>query len=447
MSNKRVVESKYVPREWAIPFHMRPLREAIMVCHRRAGKTVACINDVIDKAIQCRLPMPMYGYVAPFYSQAKTIAWRYLKYFTEGIAVKVLESELSVVLHNGAVVRLFGADNPDSLRGLYFDGVILDEYAQMQPRIFTQIIAPALVDRKGWIVFIGTPAGPNHFFEQWEMAHANGDWYRLMLKASESGIIPPDELLRVKRMMDDDEYRQEFECDFHAANRGAYYSKLINEIESTNIGIFPFREDLPILTAWDIGYSDDTSIWFFQSIGNNEFIIGDFFSESGYSVDDVLGELRAKDYMFGDGHLPHDAKNKSFQTGKSTMELLHEAKFRAKLVPSLSVQDGIQAVRKTLPKCYFNIGNEKVREGLYALRAYSRKWDDKKQAFMQTPQHDWSSHPADAFRMFALAMNPHAAKQGAQSIVNRMSPRGPGNVLCLDNLYRDRENRPKRVRI
>jgi hypothetical protein len=387
--------------------------------------------------------MPMYGYIAPFYSQAKAIAWRYLKLFTKDITEKVLESELSIMLLNGAVIRLFGADNPDSLRGLYFDGVILDEYAQMAPRLFGEVIAPTLADRKGWAVFIGTPAGMNHFYEIWEDAQHDPLWFTGMLKASESGIIDAEELAQLRNMpgSDEDTYRQEFECDFHAANRGAYYAKILNELESTNMGSFPYNPEYPVLTAWDIGYSDDTSIWFYQTNGK-EFKFIDFFTVSGYSVDDVLGFLRTKPYAYGTGYLPHDAKNKSFQTGKSVRELMWADGFKTQLVANMSVQDGIQAVRKTLPMCYFNTDNPDVRVGVNALRAYQREWDDKKRMLKEAPKHDWSSNPADAFRMFALAMNPTATKRGSQ-VINTSKLKNPsgGNVLCLENLFADHARR------
>jgi hypothetical protein len=347
-------------------------------------------------------------------------------------------------LHNGAIIRLFGADNPDSLRGLYFDGVILDEYAQMSPRLFGEVIAPTLVDRHGWVVFIGTPQGMNHFYELWEDAANDPRWFTLMLRASESGIISSEDLERLKTMpgSDEDTYRQEFECDFHAANRGAYYAKLLNQLEPTNVGLFPWDPDRQVLTAWDIGFSDDTSIWFFQANGR-EFKMIDFFTVAGYSVDDVLGFLRTKPYAYGMGYLPHDAKNKSFQTGKSVRELLWAANFKTQLVPSLSIQDGIQAVRKTLPNVYFDSTNPDVRVGLNALKAYQREWDDKKRMFKESPKHDWSSNPADAFRMFALAMNPTAAKRGSQ-VIQTTQPKISNNVLCLDQLWEDRKRTQRR---
>lgn len=428
-------------------FHARSERFSVMVMHRRAGKTVMCVNDLIDKAIQNELHLPRYGYVAPFYKQAKEIAWNYLKYYAAPLIEKIMESELSVILTNGAVIRLYGADNPDSLRGVYFDGIVLDEFGDMAPRLFGEVIAPTLADRKGWCVFIGTPKGPNHFMELWEEAADDPRWFKRMLKASESGIIDTDELDMLANLPGSDEntFRQEFECDFHAAIRGSYYGNLLNKLEGEgHMGIYPWDPELPVITCWDIGYTDDTSIWFVQTNGK-EFKIIDFFSESGLSVDDVCDKLMEKPYHYGDFALPHDAKNKSFQTGKSTMELMRARGIKGlRLVPRLSVQDGIQAVRKTLPKVFFNVENDEVRKvGLNALRMYQREWDDKAKKFKDSPKHDWSSNPADAFRMLACFLNPNSVKNNSKQITTSKKPstNGADNVFCLDSLFAEREAR------
>lgn len=442
-------KSPYVPRVQVLGFHARWEKRAVLVFHRRAGKTVACINDLIDKAIQCELMMPMFGYICPLYKQAKSVAWRYLKFYAKGITAKVMESELSIELINGAIIRLFGADNPDALRGMYFDGVVLDEFGDMAPQTWSEVISPTLLDRDGWAVFIGTPKGPNHFRDLWRKACVTKGWFTQMLRASESGIIPKDRLEAERNTPGTDEntYRQEFECDFEAAIRGAYYGDQLNDLEATgHMGNFPFDPNFPVLTAWDIGHSDDTSIWFFQTNGK-EFKIIDFFTGAGYSVDSIVSMLREKGYPYGTHYLPHDAKNKSFQTGKSTLELLIEHKLSVKLVAKLSIQDGIQAVRKTLPNVVFNIENEDVRNGVDALRMYQREWDDKNKRFKDSPKHDWSSNPADGFRYFACAMNPTAAQKGAQSVNPNKRPVPKSNVLNLENLFADRANRPSSGRI
>lgn len=446
MISQNAVSINYKPRAHALDFHARTTKNCIMVWHRRAGKTVACVADLLEKAIRNPLPMPQYAYIAPTYKQAKKIAWRYIKSIGEPIIKKVMESELSVELVNGAVITLFGADNPDSLRGLYFDGVVVDEYGDISPMIFGEILAPAMADRDGWIVFIGTPKGPNHFFELWESSEGHPEWFRKSLKASESGVFTKKRLSAIRNQpgMDEDTYNQEFEVDWHAANKGSYYAKQLNELEAAgHKGVFPWNPKYPVHTGWDLGWSDDTSIWFAQRI-NGRIHIVDFFTVSGYSIEEIVDVLRSKPYIYGEFYLPHDAKSKSLQTGKSIREQLWGLGINSTIVPKLGVQDGIQAVRATLPEVYFNSGNEDVRIGYSALLMYQRQFDETRRVYKQNPLHNWASNPADGFRYLCLGMNGYTAKKEAEPIktVKNQQQRGP--VMCLDNLFSDREASLKR---
>jgi hypothetical protein len=193
-------------------------RYSVIVAHRRLGKTVAVIIHIIQAALKNKLDRPMYGYIAPFYKQAKSIAWEYLKYYTKDIAIRISESELSVTLDlpNKPTIRLFGADHPDSLRGLYFDGICLDEYADMKPTIWTDVLIPALIDRMGWAVFIGTPKGYDAFYEIYQQALRDETWAALHYKATETDIIPAEELEEARKSMGDEQYRREMLCDFTA---------------------------------------------------------------------------------------------------------------------------------------------------------------------------------------------------------------------------------------
>lgn len=201
----------------------------VIVAHRRFGKTVATINHVIKMAIQNNLPSPQYAYVAPLRTQAKLIAWSYLKFYTSVIpGIRVNESELYVELPTkhrsraGPRIYIRGADNPDSLRGLYLDGVVLDEYAQMKPEVFDEIIRPALSDRTGWAIFIGTPKGQNRFYELFLKAQklqedSNSGWYTCMYTVDDSQIIPKEELEAMMVEMTENAIRQELYCDFTAS--------------------------------------------------------------------------------------------------------------------------------------------------------------------------------------------------------------------------------------
>ena len=232
--SKPHIKLLYRPRSVFEDFHGRKQRWGVVVAHRRCGKTVACINELIVKALLEGKEDGRYAYVAPYYSQAKNIAWDYLLRFSKPVMAKANQSELWVELINGARIRLFGADNADSLRGLYLDGIVLDEYADMRPRIWGEIIRPLLADRLGWAVFIGTPKGHNAFWDIYSHATKSEDWYAKTLRASQTGLLPKSELEDAARSMTQDQYLQEFECDFESAILGAYYGKEMRQLTDAN---------------------------------------------------------------------------------------------------------------------------------------------------------------------------------------------------------------------
>ena len=395
----------YAPRGQFRAFHARKQRWACLVAHRRAGKTVACINDLIKRAIVDGKENGRYAYIAPFYSQAKTIAWDYLLRFSEPIRVNANASELWVELINGARIRLFGGDNPDALRGLYLDGVILDEYADMRPRVWGEIIRPLLADRQGWAVFIGTPKGHNAFYDVWRTAQASDSWYASSIRASESGLLPPDELRDARQGMTEDQYEQEFECSFEAAILGAYYGKELKILEdSGRVSDVPHDPTIPVYTAWDLGYHDDTAIWFYQ-VTNSEIHCIDYYSGSGLSVEDYAKAVNERGYRYAKHWLPHDARAKTLASGgRSIIEQLIPllgGVSKLDIVPSLSVQDGIQAARLMLPRVWFDRNN--TYDAFEFLKQYQREWDEDKKTFRDKPRHDFTSHCADAFRMLALS--------------------------------------------
>lgn len=394
--------SPYEVREQFRPLHKRLTRWFIGVAHRRAGKTVADINELVIGAARCKLANPRFAYVAPQLNQAKDIAWTYLKEYTAFIpGVKINESELWIELPGGARIRIYGADNPDRLRGIYLDGVVLDEFGDMDPTIWTQVIRPALSDRKGWACFIGTPKGKNTFHRLWVDAEDDPDWTRLMLKASETGLLDEKELADAAKMMSEDEYAQEYECSFEAAVRGAFYGKEMNEAEgSERITTVPYDPRLLVHTAWDLGVADSTVIWFVQVYGRETRWI-DCVKGEGVGLDWYVRQLRSREYNYGRHYLPHDVEVRELGTGKSRYEVLDGLGLKDMIVvPALPVEDGIQALRMLIATSWFD--KIRCKDGIEALRMYRREWDDKRQEFKKHPLHDWTSHYADAARYFAM---------------------------------------------
>lgn len=380
------------------------------MAHRRAGKTVACVNDLLRAALSCEKQNGRFAYVAPQHNQAKDIAWGYVKQFAGVVpGVEFNESELRADFPNGARIRLYGADNPDRLRGIYLDGVVLDEYADMRPSVWGEIVRPLLTDRQGWAIFIGTPKGKNAFWEVWDHARTADDWFALNLKASSTGLIDQSELDDAKRQMSEDQYAQEFECSFEAAIQGAYYGVQMRQAEEQKrITKVPHEPASEVFTAWDLGIGDSTAIWFAQTVGK-EFRVIDYYEASGVGIDHYVRVLRDKPYTYGKHFLPHDADASELGTGKSIRESLAGLGVRqTEIVPKLSVEDGINAARLLLPKCWFDA--ERCKEGIEALRQYRKEYDEKLKTFKQRPLHDWASHGADAFRYLAVSVDRMTAK-------------------------------------
>lgn len=391
----------YDPRPQLIAFHNRTQRFACIVAHRRFGKTVGCINDLQRGALTCTRERPRFAYIAPYLKQAKTVAWDYLLHFSAPIpGVKVNHSELKVDYPNGGQVRLYGADNADGMRGIYLDGVVMDEPADMDPRVWPEIIRPALSDRQGWAAFIGTPKGQNGFYDIAEKAKVEPDWFHLELKASQTGVLPQHELDAAQRDMTPDQYAQEYECSFDAAIQGAYYAKLLNEAQK-RITRVPHDPALKVITAWDLGIGDSTAIWFCQQLGQEIRII-DHYEASGEALPHYAKYLQSLPYVYDDHLLPHDAEARELGTGKTRVETLASLGIKGRVVPVQSIEDGINAVRMLIPRCWFDSENCKL--GLEALKQYRTEFDDKRKVFRDRPLHDWTSHSADAFRILAQGL-------------------------------------------
>ncbi len=391
----------YRPRVQFKGFHNRTHRWATIVAHRRCGKTVACVNDLIKRAVVEKKERGRYAYIAPFYSQAKQVAWEYLKYFSAPIQIEEpRESDLSVKVMGDAVIRLYGADNPNTLRGMYFDGVVLDEFGDMKPSMWAEVIRPALSDRKGWAVFIGTPKGKNAFWEVWDRARKAPDEFAVMLKASQTGIISQEELDDARRSMTADQYAQEYECSFEAAIQGAIYGVWMREaLEQGRIKAVPYDPKLPVHTSWDLGFDDSTAIWFWQ-ITFGEIRLIDYYESNGHGVPYYTDLIKDKGYTYGRHWVPHDAANELMAAGgRSIVNQMWDAGVKASIIPATSQQNSIEATRMTLSRCWFD--ETKCAQGIEALRQYQFEFDEDKKTFKSKPRHDWASHGSDAFEIIA----------------------------------------------
>lgn len=395
----------YRPREPQEEIHeaVKKHRFSVVVAHRRMGKTVSACMQLINSALICDKPNPRFAYVAPTYSQAKRVAWQYITDYTRPLGAKANQAELRVDFLDGRRINLYGADNPDSLRGIYLDGVVIDEIADVQPSLFSEVIRPALADRLGWCMFIGTPKGSNHFKTLRDRAKAGLDNWRLLeFKASQTNLLEKKELESALNEMGEEKYMQEFECSFHASVEGSYYGKQINELELLNHFIdIPYDDVARTFTAWDLGVGDSTAIWVAQLV-NKEIRLIDYMEDHGQGLGHYVQWLRDHRYENATHLLPHDVEVRELGTGKSRKEMLEDAGLQINVVPKLSIDDGIQSARRILPRCWFD---PKTKDGVNALRNYRREYNEKRDVFYDRPLHDWSSHASDAFRYLAVGID------------------------------------------
>lgn len=430
----------YAPRKAFLAYHYRKERFAIGVAHRRAGKTVATINDLVRATVTNPLDNPRSAYIAPLFNQAKDVAWNYLKHYARPILAKPPnESELYVELINGGRVRLYGADNPDRLRGIYLDDVVLDEYADMHPGVWGEVIRPLLTDRQGRASFIGTPKGRNAFYDLLQRAERDPEWFPFVLRASETGILPQAELDAARRDMTPEQYQQEFECSFDAAIIGAYFGKEVADAEREGrIRASVYDPTLPVYTAWDLGIGDSTAIWFWQVV-RGEIRVIDFYEHNGVPVSHYGKVLHARPYTYAADFVPHDAKVREFTgDGRTRIEAMMKEGLKPKLVPMHKIMDGINAARVLFPRMVFDA--EMCRDGLEALRQYRADYDEKTKAFKDAPKHDWTSHAADAFRYLAMAWRELAAEpEKKKPVVKTLAQLTFAEVEAIHERRRERD--------
>jgi phage terminase large subunit len=408
------VEIPYQPRtlQREVGRLCRAKRFVVLVCHRRFGKTVLAVNLNQQTALMSGQPRPRTAYIGPTYKQAKAIAWDYMQHYARPIpGVTMNQSELRIDYPNEGQSRIYGADNPDSLRGIYLDRANLDEFGLHPPKTFSEVIGPTLVDRGGSALFLGTPNGKNQFYDIAQHAKAReaaGDpeWAYREYKASQTGLLDPDYLRQAREMMTNDEYAQEFECSFEASVKGAIYAKELEQARTDGrIGTVPIEPALPVHTAWDIGMSDHTAIWFVQQTRTGEVRVVDYYEASGEGLPFYAKLLKEKGYTYGRHIAPHDIQVRDFSgSGRSRQEVAREYGIRFEVAPKLDPEDGIHAARMLLPRCVFDA--TRCAAGIEALKHYRRDYNSRLNEFKATPVHDWASHGADAFRYLATTLTP-----------------------------------------
>lgn len=381
-------------------------------------RLLSLVPDLTEDQLQELIRPPggrHYGHIMPSRTQAKKVAWDKLKYYSAGIpGTKISESELLIRYPTGHKIQLFGANDPDAIRGLMASGVSFDEYSQQPENIFSEIISKALADHLGYAMFVGTIKGKDHLYRTHAVAEKEPDWLAIWQDidrslATESGAT----ILMLKQAMQDDqklvndgvisqdEYDQEWYLSAEAAIKGAWYAKELSKAKTEGrITRVPYDPSIPVETWWDLGVDDQMSIWFVQPRRSGEIGVIDYYEASGEGMPHYVAVLHARGYTYGRHLAPHDIEVRELSTGKSRKSAAAQHGLKLETIPAMDLHDGIHAVRMILGRCWFD--ESKCEVGLNALRHYRKRFNASLNEFTGTPVHDQYSHAADAFRTGAV---------------------------------------------
>ena len=408
---------KFTPRFYQIPIFEAldsGIKRIIMIFHRRAGKDLTCFNVITKKALE---EVGMYFYIFPTYTQWRKILWDWIKkdgmkfidHAPQEIREWVNNQEMKMTLINGSIIQVVWSDRIDLIVWTNPKGVVFSEYSLQNPKV-RDFIRPILAEN-GWrAIFNYTPRGENHAYDLYEFAKNDPNWFVSHLTVDDTKAIPQDVLDQERKEIvakngDDSIFMQEYYVSFQWAIQWAYYWHLLKQLEERKqIGKMNPEQWLEVYTAWDLGMSDATSIWFFQLYGKEVRLLH-YYENSWEALSHywnyVNNRIRERKMMTWTCILPHDIQVRELWTGKSRLETLQGYWLQMyHVVPALNVMDWIEAVRQILWQCWFD--EEWCKDWLSALRNYRKVYDEMRKTYKSRPEHDWASHWADAFRYLAL---------------------------------------------
>ena len=415
--NRIEIPHDWTPRDYQMPLWealQTGVRRACVVWHRRAGKDAVSLNWTIREAFRRK---GIYWHVLPTYRQARKIVWegmtkdgrRYIDHWPEELITRKRDDEMTLWLANGSIWQCVGAETEEDVNKLVGTnpvGVVFSEYSLHLPAAW-DLVRPILAENDGWALFLYTPRGRNHGYRLFEQAKDNPNWYAELLTVDETKTIRKEAIDEDRASgMPEELVQQEYWCSFDAPLVGSYYGDLISQAESDDrIVNVPWEPKLPVETWWDLGVADATAIWFVQR-NRTEYRVIDYYQHSGVGLQHYARILKEKsveaEWSYSKHLVPHDAAVRELGSGQSRVETARQLGLPFTVVPRLDVADGIQACRNVIPKCYFD--KEKCQLGLQALREYTKErlpgmvGPNGEVLFRDKPRHDWTSHPADAFR-------------------------------------------------
>ncbi len=412
MSKEPLILDRFVPRDYQIPFlhemfNIKKRKRFFLCWPRRSGKDLvafyACIRVMIAN------PTQVY-FVYPTYSQGKKILWDgldnegfpLLDYLPRELIASKNSQDLSIKMHNGSSFKIVGSDEPDRLVGTNAKLLVFSEYSLQNPQAW-QFLRQVVRANLGTAIFITTPRGRNHAYELYEYAKTMPDeWFVSKLTVDDTKHITAEDLEKERRECSEDLIQQEWFTSFSLGVEGSYYSKYLNAIRLNNqITNVPWQPYQKVHVAVDIGFRDSTAIIWFQKVGDQSYNIIDCYQNTKHGLDHYAKMILEKPYTYGKMIFPHDLAVTEFGSGLTRLEQARNLGLTPTIAPKLSIEDGIEACRALIPRCYFD--EVKCKPLLKALESYRQLYDAKKQVYMGTPNHDWSSHYADSFRYMAVS--------------------------------------------
>lgn len=416
-------------------------KRVMLIWPRRAGKDMAawqlCIRECLRK-------VQVIYYIFPTYSQAKKVIWqsvtndgqRVLDFVPDELVKSKNSQDMSVRFINGSLLQLVGSDNYDSLMGTNPGGCVFSEYALQDPRAY-QFLRPILLANDGWAVFLSTPRGKNHLWELYQIAANHPEWYVQKLTVNDTLHVSLHEIEkdRAEGVMSDDMIQQEWYTSFDMGVEGSYYAKYLDRMRlNGQIGVVPYEPQFRVSTSWDLGFRDSTSIIFFQIVGQTIRII-DFYQKNKEGMEHYIDIVNSKKYNYNRHIAPHDIRVHEFSSGMSRWEKARQLGVNFTVAPDLTIPDGIEAVRSTLPKMWINEAT--CGPLIKSLEGYRQEYDSKRNVYKPQPLHDINSHAADAMRYLCISLPKMRDSLSAEDLEKRYQETVYGGNSNLPSVFRD----------
>jgi len=392
-------------------------KRAILLFARRHGK---------DKTSFCYLIKAMlervgnYAYIFPTASLARKAAWhnidsdgfKLLDHIPNELIKRKQDMQMFIELVNGSTLTFFGSDRQVSV-GTAYCGIVFSEFA-IQDRSTFDLLRPVVMQNDGFMILNSTPRGRNHYYELWNMAQENKDWYTLKVAASDTEVFTPEMIqAEIDAGLSPELAAQEFECSFTRGVEGSFFGKKIDEARKEGRICKVVPEEVQTYAAFDLGINDMMTIWVWQYVGTEIHFI-DYYENNNEAIAHYVQWLKSKPYVWNTIFLPHDAKVRELGTGLSRLDTFRSLGVSAQIVPNLHLIEGIEVVRRMLPKCWFD--EIMCKRGIESLECYHREWDSRNEVYRDRPNHDRYSHGADSFRYAAIAIAENKNNSGTMSL-------------------------------